>query len=98
MLFVPGEHTGDSHKGGKGLLTVKQQHAIRTALKCAPLQSGSAVHSNLKNFSPGRHVPTDRRSMNLKAVSRMVLKECKAIMAALGGARIARLVAHGHIF
>jgi hypothetical protein len=33
MLFVSGEHTADSHKGGKGLLTVKQQHTIRTAVK-----------------------------------------------------------------
>ena len=80
MLFVSGEHTADSHKGGKGLLTVKQQHAIRTAVKSAPLQSGSAVHSNLKNFSPGRHVATNRRSM--EAVSRLVRKERKALMAA----------------
>ena len=80
MLFVSGEHTADSHKGGLGLLTVKQQHAIRTAVRCAPLQSGGAVHANLKNFSPGRQVPTNRRSM--EAVARMVRKERKAIMAA----------------
>ncbi len=80
MLFVSGEHTADSHKGGKGLLTVKQQHAIRTAVRCAPLQTGGAVHANLKNFSPGRHVPTNRRSM--EAIARMVRKERKAIMAA----------------
>jgi hypothetical protein len=69
-----------SHKEGKGLLTVKQQHAIRTAVKSAPLQSGSAVHANLKNFSPGRHVATNRRSM--EAVSRLVRQERKALMAA----------------
>ena len=80
MIFVSGEHTADSHKGGKGLLTVKQQHAIRTAVRCAPLQTGSAVHANLKNFSPGRQVPTNRRSMD--AVNRMVRSERKAIMAA----------------
>ena len=80
MLFVSGEHTAESHSGGKGLLTVKQQHAIRTAVRSAPLQSGGAVHANLKNFSPGRHVPTDRRSMD--AVARMVRKERKELMAA----------------
>ena len=79
MLFVSGEHNSDSHKGGKGLLTVKQQHAIRTAVRCAPLQSGGAVHANLKNFSPGRQVPTNRRSM--EAVNRMVRKVRKALMA-----------------
>jgi hypothetical protein len=79
MLFVSGEHNSDSHKGGLGLLTVKQQHAIRTAVRCAPLQSGGAVHANLKNFSPGRHVPTDRRSM--EAVSRLVRQERKELMA-----------------
>jgi hypothetical protein len=46
----------------------------------SPLQTGGAVHANLKNFSPGRHVPTNRRSM--EAVARMVRKERKAIMAA----------------
>ena len=79
MLFVSGEHNSDSHKGGLGLLTVKQQHAIRTAVRCAPLQSGGAVHANLKNFSPGRHVPTDRRSM--EAVSRLVRQSRKELMA-----------------
>ena len=79
MLFVSGEHTAESHSGGKGLLTVKQQHAIRTAVRSAPLQSGGAVHANLKNFSPGRHVPTDRRSM--EAVARRVRKERKELMA-----------------
>ena len=53
---------------------------IRTAVRCAPLQTGGAVHANLKNFNPGSHVPTDRRSM--EAVARLVRKERKALMAA----------------
>ena len=80
MLYVSGEHTQDSHKAGKGILSVKQQHAIDTAVRSSPLMTGSTVHANLKNFSPGRQVPTERRSM--EAVNRLVRKQRKSLMAA----------------
>ena len=70
MLFVSGEHTPHSHKGGKGAQTVKQQVSIRTAVRCAPLQTGSAVLANLKNFSPDRRVRGDKHSK--RALDRMV--------------------------
>jgi hypothetical protein len=79
MCFVSGEHTLDSHKGGKGLLTVKQQVSIRTAVRCAPLQTGSAVLANLKNFSPDRRVRGDKRSKSV--LDRMVRRGRKKLMA-----------------
>ena len=80
MLYVSGEHTLDSHKAGKGILSVKQQHAIDTSVRSSPLMTGSTVHANLKNFSPGRQVPTERRSM--EAVNRLVRRQRKLLMAA----------------
>jgi hypothetical protein len=79
MLYVSGEHTPDSHKGGKGTLTVKQQVSIRTAVRCAPHQTGTAVQANLKNLSPDRRVRSDRRSK--EALDRLVRKERKTLMA-----------------
>jgi hypothetical protein len=41
---------------------------------------GSQVHANLKNFSPGKHVASDKKSQS--AVNRLVRKKRKELMAA----------------
>ena len=79
QLFVSGEHTKDSHASGKGILTVKQRSAIETSVLSHPLALGSQVRVNLKNLSPGKHVPCDRRSRN--AVDRLVRQKRKMLMA-----------------
>jgi hypothetical protein len=80
QLFVSGEHTKDSHAEGKGTLTVKQIAAVESSIRSAPLSVGSQVHANQKNFSPGKHVASDRASQ--AAVNRLVRKHRKELMAA----------------
>jgi hypothetical protein len=72
--------TKDSHAEGRGTLTVKQLAAVETSVRCAQLAVGSQVHANLKKFSPGKHVGSDRKSQ--AAVNRLVRKKRKEIMAA----------------
>jgi hypothetical protein len=82
-MYVSGQHTKDSHadsrRAARGLLSVKQRAAVEAAVKYQPLMVGSQVHANLKNFSPGKHVPSDKRST--AAVDRLVRKERKVLMA-----------------
>ena len=82
QLFVSGEHTKEleSHAEGRGILTVKQLAAVEASVRSAPLAVGSQVHANLKNFSPGKHVASDRKSQ--AAVNRLVRKKRKELMAA----------------
>jgi hypothetical protein len=70
----------DCHEEGRDTLTVKQSVAVKTAVKCAPLLTGSQVNANLKNFSPGKHVSSDRKSQ--AALNRLVRKNRKELMAA----------------
>jgi hypothetical protein len=82
-MYVSRQHTKDSHadsrRAARGLLSVKQRAAVEAAVKYQPLMVGSQVHANLKNFSPGKHVPNDKRST--AAVNRLVCKERKGLMA-----------------
>jgi hypothetical protein len=61
------------------ILTDKQRCGLQLAVRAAPLAVGGAVHSNLKNFSPGRHVASDLRSRS--AVNRLVCKERLQLLA-----------------
>ena len=72
MLLASGEHERDSHRISTGILSVKQRSAVVNAVKSCPMTTGNAVHSNLRNFSPDKHVPCDVKSM--KAVNRLVTK------------------------
>ncbi len=65
---------------GRGILTVKQLAAVEASVRSAPLAVGSQVHANLKNFSQGKHVASDRKSQ--AAVNRLVRKKRKELMAA----------------
>jgi hypothetical protein len=80
QLFEFGEHTKESHAVGRGILTVEQLAAVEASVRSAPLAVGSQVHANLKNFSPGKHVASDRKSQ--AAVNRLVRKKRKELMAA----------------
>jgi hypothetical protein len=77
QMYISWQHTMDSHADGRraarGLLSVKQRAAVGAAVKYQPLMVGSQVHANLKNRSPGKHVPSDKRST--AAVDRLVRKE-----------------------
>ena len=72
-LFMSGKHDASSHAQSTGILSEKQRHAVRTAVRVAPLSVGSAVHAGLKNLSPGNHVKADKRSR--RAVSSLVRQE-----------------------
>lgn len=76
-LFMSGKHDASSHARSSGILTEKQRSAVKTAVRVSPLSVGSAVHSGLKNLSPGHHVKADRRHRD--AVSRLVRQERTAI-------------------
>jgi hypothetical protein len=80
QLFVSGEHTTDSHADGRGISTVKQLAAVESSVRSAPLAVGSQVHANLKDFSPGKHVASDKA--NQASVARLVRKHRKELMAA----------------
>jgi hypothetical protein len=49
------KHTSTSHHVSSGNMSVKQMSAVRSA----PQVVGSQMHSNLKNFSPGKQIPFD---------------------------------------
>jgi hypothetical protein len=82
-MYVFGQHTkdshADSHRAARGLLSIKQRTAVEAAVRYQSLMVGSQVHANLKNFSSGKHVPSDKRST--AAVDRVVRKERKVLMA-----------------
>ncbi len=61
-------------------MTAKQLAAVEAFVRSAPLAVGSQVHANLKNFSRGKHVASDRKSQ--AAVNRLVRKKRKQLMAA----------------
>ena len=61
-LLRAGAHDRSSHAQSKGILNVRQRNAVINSVKSAPLAAGSAVQSNLKNFSPGKRVASDQRS------------------------------------
>ncbi len=71
-MYVSRQHTKDSHadsrRAARGLLSVKQSAAVEAAVKYQPLMVGSQVHANLKNFSPGKHVPSDKRSTAARSI------------------------------
>ena len=73
-----GEHGPASHIHCRGILTVKQRGAIKRAVRAAPMTVGAQVHTNLKNFSPGKQVPFDERSR--KAVARLARRERAMVM------------------
>ena len=66
-----------------GILNPKQKGAVARAARAAPLALGSQIHASMQNFSPGRHVPYDRRSR--KAVARLVNKTRRDVMSARVG-------------
>jgi hypothetical protein len=78
-LSISCEHDSDSQKMSKGILTDKQRRGLQLAVRAAPLAAGGEVHSNLKNFSPGRHVASDLRSRG--AVNPIVRKERSQLFA-----------------
>ncbi len=86
QLFVSGELPKDCHEEGREPLTVKQLVAVKTAVKCAPLLTGSQINANLKNFSPGKHVSSDRKSQ--AALNRLVRKNRKELAARIPGINI----------
>jgi hypothetical protein len=56
-----------------GILSEKQKLGVQLAVRSAPLMTGSAVHSNMRNFSPAKHI--DSTKPKRQAVDRLVLKE-----------------------
>ena len=77
-LLRAGAHDRHSHRESIGILSVKQRNAVIGAVKAAPLATGTAVHSNLKNLSPCKHVRSDQRSF--RAVDRLVSQTRRNIM------------------
>ena len=78
-LLQTGAHDRHSHRDCKGILTVKQRNQIIASVKSAPMATGSSVHANLKNHSPGKRVASDQKSMG--AVHRLVTKTRRKLMA-----------------
>ena len=78
VLLQAGEHTMSSHVESSGILNPKQRGAVERAARSAPLSLGSQIHASMQNFSPGRHIPYDRRSR--KAVDRLVRKTRQDVM------------------
>jgi hypothetical protein len=76
--YVFGEHTMSSHEQSSGILNPKQKGAVELAARSAPLALGTQIHTSKQNFSPGRHIPYDRRSR--KAVDRLVRKTRQDVM------------------
>ena len=77
-LLQTGAHDRHSHRECKGILNVKQRNSIIAAVKSSPMATGSAVHANLKNHSPGKRVASDLKSMG--AVHRLVTKTRRKLM------------------
>jgi hypothetical protein len=67
-----------SHTKSSGILNPKQRGAVERAARSAPLAIGTQIHASMQNFSPGRHIPYDRRSRN--AVDRLVRKTRRGVM------------------
>ena len=78
-LWRSGTHDRFSHTKSSGILSPKQRTAVIAAVKSAPMAGSSAVLLNLKNFSPGKHVGHDARSV--EAVRRLVSKTREEVMA-----------------
>jgi hypothetical protein len=88
VLLQAGEHTMSSHVESSGILNPKQRGAVERAARSAPLSLGSQIHASMQNFSPGRHIPYDRRSR--KAVDRLVRKTRQDVMSRRVGRRLRR--------
>ncbi len=69
VLLQAGERTMPSHERSSGILNPKQKGPVERAARSAPLALGTQIHTSMQNFSPGRHIPYDRRSR--KAVDRL---------------------------
>jgi hypothetical protein len=78
VFLQAGEHTMSSHAKSSGILNPKQRVAVDRAARSAPLALGTQIHTSMQNFSPGRHIPYDRRSR--KAVDRLVRKTRRDVM------------------
>ena len=78
VLLQAGEHTMSSHVVSSGILNPKQRGAVERAARSAPLALGSQIHASMQNFSPGRHIPYDKRSR--KAVDRLVRRTRQDVM------------------
>jgi hypothetical protein len=78
VFLQAGEHTMTSHAKSSGILNPKQRGAVERAARSAPLALGTKIHTSMQNFSPGRHIPYDRRSR--KAVDRIVRKTRRDVM------------------
>ncbi len=61
-VALAGEHTASSHSRSSGILSVKQQSAVKRAVRSSPHSVGSQVQASLENFSPGKRVLFDSRS------------------------------------
>jgi hypothetical protein len=72
-----------SHAKASSILNPKQKGAVERAAQSAPLALGSQIHTSMQNFSPGRHIPYDRRSR--KAVDRLVRKTRRDVMSRRAG-------------
>ncbi len=66
-------------RGRERCLNAEQLAAVETSVtvRCALLAVGSQVHANLNNFSPGKHVGSDRKSQ--AAINRLVRKKRKEL-------------------
>jgi hypothetical protein len=82
-LLQAGEHTMQSHVISSSILNPKQKGAVERAARSAPLALGSQIHTSMQNFSPGRHIPYDKRSR--KAVDRLVSKTRRDVMSRRAG-------------
>jgi hypothetical protein len=82
-LLQAGEHTLQSHVVSSTILNPKQKGAVERAARSAPLALGTQSHASMQNFSPGRHIPNDKRSRN--AVSRLVSKTRRDVISGRAG-------------
>jgi hypothetical protein len=73
-LWQSGEHSGSSHvvKLRDLILSEKQKLGAQLAIRSAPLMTCSAVHADMKNFSPAKHI--DSTKQKRQAVNRLVWK------------------------
>jgi hypothetical protein len=87
VLLQAGEHTLQSHVESSSILRLnpKQKGAVERAARSAPLALGTQIHASMQIFSPGRHIPYDKRSR--KAVDRLVCKTRRDVMSRRAGAR-----------
>jgi hypothetical protein len=78
-VALAGEHTASSHSRSSCILSVKQQSAVKRAVRSSPNSVGSQIQASLENFSPSKRVLFDSRSQT--AGVRLVRSERKEIMA-----------------